>query len=240
MLSIEKGSDAFDHVLSSYWSLYRNLQEQFLDMAFNIEFSEANFGVYSAKFLMLLETVCGEVESITKSLVSLTKESQNLNISRLRYGECWYYIQDKFLFHPQWIFNKDENGKERLTGGKPLEQAKVFFMGVIPVQPFAKFHVVPVTSGYSEHNFKPAKGCSLPYWWDAHNTLKHRRVTIDDFGKIRSNFSEANLGNTLGAFAGMYVLVRVFLENVGCPDDLKSFVDTDRMFKGRHLNLSKC
>ena len=237
MLHIEKGSASFDQGLSSYWGLYRNLQEQLLDMAFDIEFSEANFSVFSAKFLMLLETICGEVESVMKSLVGLTKEGAGLDIPKLHFGDCWYYIQDKFYFHPQWIFHKDEQGNEHLVKGKPLEKARVMFMGVIPIQPFAHFKVVSGIGDYNERYYMPAKGCSLPDWWDAHNTLKHRRISIDDQGKITSNFAMANLKHTIGAFAGLYVLLRCFLENIGDLDDLKSFVDTDRLFKGRQLNL---
>ena len=239
MLFIEKGTKAFDQGLSSYWSLYRNLEEQLLDMSVDIDFCEANFNVYSAKFLMLLETVCGEVESIVKTLVSLTKESAELDLMKRTFGDCWYYIQDKYYFHPQWIFKEDQDGKERLVGGKPLEKVQVYFLGAIPVRPFAHFRVISGIDQNGNRYYMPAKGCRLPAWWTSHNTLKHRRITVSDEGKIVSNFSQANLRNTIGAFAGLYVLIRCFLENVGEPDDLKSFVNTDRLFKGRELDLSR-
>ena len=238
MLFIEKGTKAFDHALSSYWSLYRNLEEQLLDMTFDIEFCEANFNVFSSKLLMLLETVCGEVESITKTLVSLTKDSASLDITKMRFGDCWYYIQDRYYFHPQWIFKTNDKGEEHLVGGKALEKAHLLFLGNIPVKPFAHFKVISGTDQYGEKYFMPAKGCRLPEWWVAHNTLKHRRITVDEKGRIESNFAEANLRNTVDAFGGLYVLIRCFLENVGEPDDLKSFVNTDRLFKGRDLDLS--
>ena len=238
MLFIEKGTKAFDHALSSYWSLYRNLEEQLLDMTFDIEFCEANFNVFSAKLLMLLETVCGEVESLTKTLVSLTKESMSLDVTKMRFGDCWFYIQDKYYFHPQWIFRQNDDGEEHLVGGKPLEKAQVHFLGNIPIHPFAHFKVVSGTDQNGSRYYMPAKGCRLPSWWVAHNTLKHRRITVEEDGTIASNFSEANLRNTVEAFAGLYVLIRCFLENVGEVDDLKSFVNTDRLFKGRELDLS--
>ena len=238
MLFIEKGSKAFDQALASYWSLYRNLEEQLLDMSFDIEFCEANFGVFSAKLLMLLETVCGEIESITKTLVSMTKDSAGLDIPKLHFGDCWYYIQDRFYFHPQWIFKDDGNGGEHLVGGKPLEKAHVLFVGAIPIRPFARFKVTSGLDRDGSRYYMPAKGCHLPEWWTAHNTLKHRRIMVDDKGSIASNFSQANLRNVIEAFAALYVLIRCFLENIGEPDDLKSFVNTDRLFKGRELDLT--
>lgn len=49
---------------------------------------------------------------------------------------------------------------------------------------------------------------SNPEWWRAYNKVKHER---------NANFKSANLRNTLGAFAGLFCVVRHLQEDQGLP-----------------------
>ena len=231
MIHIDRSTDNFEQGLVAFWTFYRKLQVQFLKMTQYIEFNEDNFKVYSLELLMLYQIVCGEVEAVSKTLASFTKAASDVDLERATFGDCWFYIQNKYQYHEHWNFDE----KDRLTGGVSLAKAEVDFLGAYPLRPFEKFHVVNVTNdrGYTFHQIQ--EGCVFPVWWSSHNKIKHRRVQIVNNSQSISFYKEANLINVAYAFAALYILDRIVLEQLGTRKDLEGFVNNDKLFKKRSI-----
>ena len=231
MIHIDRSSDNFEQGLLAFWTFYRKLQDQFLRMTRYIEFNEDNFHVYSLELLMLYQTICNEVEVVSKTLAGFTKAAADVDLERATFGDCWFYIQNKYQFHEHWKFSEND----RLKDGVSLAKAEVKFLGVYPLRPFEKFHVVNATNerGYTFHQIQ--EGCVFPVWWSSHNKIKHRRVQIVNHSQSISFYKEANLINVAYAFAALYILDRIVLEQLGTRADLEGFKNTDKLFKKRSM-----
>ena len=127
-----------------YWSVYKNLENEIIDLSYKIHFSDDQLNVYSIKIAELLLRCCVEIESISKDLYL----SDGGTIKKNEYGraedlyfdtDCLDYLESKWFLSEKVVytsslnfyFTKDENkiltplkkGNERGTSGSKWKQA---------------------------------------------------------------------------------------------------------------------
>ena len=67
--------------------------------------------------------------------------------------------------------------------------------------------------------------------------VKHGRAVLPSVEQS-GNYSRANLGNVLSAFAGLHVLEKALLRRIGSRDDHEGFIDDSVLFTGRNRALT--
>jgi hypothetical protein len=80
-----------------YWSVYRNLEKEIMQLANEIHFDDSQIKVYSIKIVDLIFRCSAEIESISKDIYrdEIKKEPKNA-------GECINY------FETNWLLNKKQ------------------------------------------------------------------------------------------------------------------------------------
>ena len=205
--------------IKSYWNYYLELEQRMEDTRRYVQYDESNFKTYSSNYLMLFQAVCSEIDVVGKELAShfnptFDNEDGNKPINR-----WWYEIQDN-------LFD--------LT-------REISFADSFRLRPWDKFRVVRVLSQQNRngkqievtnYNLQPkTEGIMYvtPFWWNAYNKVKHKRLKCDEDGV---NFKKANLQNLSNAFAALYLMEFEFMKLI-----VITARDRIYLFTPKHLSL---
>lgn len=99
--------------------------------------------------------------------------------------------------------------------------------GKIVMQPWKGWADEPYTTKNGITRYRLAHKKTNPEWWLAYNSTKHRRKSL--IHPSESSYQRANLGNTLSALAGLHVLEKLFLAQIGPSEN--QLVETSELFE---------
>ena len=193
--------------LKSYWEYYLELEEQLIETKRFVAFDKANAKAFSIEYLKLYQAVCSEIDVVGKEIASAVNPSfkidNNTNIKK------WgYEVQQHFPL---------------------LKDRKVLFVGEEIFQPFKnweyEYNTISTKKGTrSELRIKDAKETMV--WWRNYNEIKHRRIGLVEGTK---NFQLANQQNLIQAFAALYILETLYIEELESKE--KANRHGSRLFK---------
>ena len=224
---------AFDWALSTYWDYYVELENELLETRRYVAFSESNFNTYSIEMLKLLEAVCSEVDVLLKVLAVIADRSFDTSAS-LGIHKSWYAIQDQYRYSLE-LNDITFDGYPRITSS--LMDATCRIGDTLAFKPWANYAVEQRTDRRGRLYYRLKSGMSTPKWWSDYNKVKHGRAVLPSVEQS-GNYSRANLGNVLSAFAGLHVLEKALLRRIGSRDDHEGFIDDSVLFTGRNRALT--
>ena len=192
---LEKDEMIFEVIERAHWNYFLSLEDEMLEIRKYVDFNEKNFNTFSMKFMKLHLAVCSEIDTFAKVLANqihpkLLKLDESPSITK-----WWYLIQD-------WY---DE-----------IDHKTVRALNSLDLNPWNNFRVEPNRN--KKNCYKLIEGYKTPSWWTAYNDLKHKRTIVRKGRK--SNFETANLGNVCNAFAGLYILEKNCLMQLGSNTQL--------------------
>lgn len=216
----------FEWGLKSYWSYYRELEDELLSTRRYVSFSPSNFSTFSIEYLKLLEAACSEVDVLLKVIAKGFDESFDPTNTHIL--KSWYTIQDRATF-PDSLWRRDSDGYPL---GPLLKDASCTLSETIKLEPWKGFVVERYQDIRNSTRYRCASNMQVPKWWSDYNKVKHQRAALNP-SMLDENYSRANLGNVMHAFAGLYMLEYVLLCSLGTGDDLEGFLDDSVLFTGR-------
>ena len=170
-----------------YWAVYKNLENELLQLSNEIHFDDYQLGVYSVKICDLLLRTSVEIEAISKELYyenggPVTYRSDG-KTERPPYfdSECMAFLE------PLWKLSKKQVAISATTFYFEETQNRVLF---------------PLDKVYRRGKCK---------WNKAYQSVKHNR-TLDITEKKRGKSPQGNLENLIAAMASLYIL-NVFCQN---------------------------
>lgn len=200
----------FKEARDEYWKYYISLEEQFVETGRYVEFDYINNGrTYSMEYLKLFQAVCSEIDVVGKTLASIV-DTTFTSTKTTGINEWWYYVSQKF----PWIENMTCN-----LFGEHIIQPWKNYKVVKNMNPGAKKFILDDTT-------RP-KG-KTPTWWNDYNSVKHNRT--GHFQKHATNYAKANLRNLFHAFAALFILERMLLEQIGTRKDKLSIEMESKLF----------
>ena len=224
---MERNHGYFDKFVHSFWSYYRELEDDFLATRKYVSFDPANYPTYSIEYLKLYQAACSEIDVLGKAMAHAANGDFKQNDGRKGIYNWWFEIQDSYRVSSargiSW------------TGGLPavgLPEATCLFLGVTKVRPWNAFRVEKYKDKKGSRRFRSV-GDSTPAWWSSYNKVKHNRISLSSRDGEGSNYAMANLGNVINALAALYLLEKTYMETVGTRDDLEAFFDQSRLFVER-------
>lgn len=217
---------SFEWALMSYWSYYRELENELLTTRRYVSFSAANFSTFSIEYLKLLEAACGEVDVVLKVLARGFDSSFDPNSTHIL--KSWYAVQDRASFATD-LWTRDASGH---PVGPLLEDASCVLAESIELKPWKDFRVEQYQDSQGRTRYRCPNGKQTPEWWRAYNKVKHQRAALNP-STPEENYGLANFGNVVQAFAGLYMLEYALLCELGTENDLEGFLDDSVLFRGR-------
>lgn len=194
-------SSYIDQFATGYWKYYLQLEKRMEETQQFVEYDEANFKSFSSTYLMLLQTVCSEIDVVGKEIAGhfnsafISEKDNKKTINR-----WWYEIQDQI----------------------PDINRSVEFAEKIVVRPWDKFRTAKSITyrnsgtievvNYNLQKKTDGIAYSTPKWWNAYNKVKHQRLASDVDGV---NYKKANLQNLVNAFAALFLLEFEFMKKIG-------------------------
>lgn len=213
----------FNAFIRGYWEYYRELEDEFLATRRYVAFDVENYSTYSVEYLKLYLAVCGEIDTVGKDIAHAVNGDFEPDNKKNNIYKWWFEIQSG-----DWL--GDGAGRQtEVAESYSLFSQSCTFLGRWRITPWAEFEVERPTGGKGGKRYSLVLGKSLPSWWSSYNSIKHNRTRFSsNQGKV--NYSEANLGNLINAFAGLYILESSYMEFLGTTDDIESFADESRLF----------
>ena len=153
-----------------------------------VAFDQVNSKAYSIEYLTLLQTICSEIDAVSKTILShFDSDFKTRDIGILKWG---YEIQKHF---PN-ITSKD-----------------VMFVRAYKIIPWKNWTIEERLDKNNKIYLAYAEGCGSPDWWKAYTAVKHARTAVDD-GRV--NYHRANQKNVIDALAALYVLHRMMIHTL--------------------------
>lgn len=226
-VTIVKDSDCFQQMIKSYWLYYLELEDEFLATKKYVEFDLINYKTYSIEYLKLFQTVCSEIDVFGKEMAcavdSSFKKDEKCNILK-----WWYAIEDSF--------QTSTTNEYQETAKKPssmLKDKAEKLLGEWELIPWENYDVEMVKSKDKNGRYRtyPRLSTSLasvkkPSWWKAYNDVKHQRTSLIKGEEDQTNFTKANLWNLSNAFAGLFILEKSYLEEIGTEEELRNIASS--------------
>lgn len=144
-----------------YYPVYKNLESEFLKLAFSIHIDDKQLGVYSSKITDLLLRAVTEIESIAKELYKANGGTQQGNIHYDRIAIK--HLNDIWLLDKKVVIISSPN----------------FFLSNNILRPFEK-NELKTGSKKQELTFS---------WNNAYQNLKHDRANALEYGSIKYLFN---------------------------------------------------
>ncbi len=214
----------FNAFIRGYWEYYRELEDEFLATRRYVAFDEENYSVYSIEYLKLYQAVCGEVDTLGKEIAHMVNEEFKPDDKQNNILKWWFEIQSG-----NWLAAKLDGQSEVAGFDSPLSSASCTFLGRHEIVPWDGYETEWFLDKKNRRRCRLVPGKTVPSWWSSYNHIKHNRTSFSS-GSGKTNYSEANLGNLINAFAGLYILESSYMEFLGTADDIESFADESRLF----------
>ena len=213
----------FKGVEKNYWEYYRELEDDFLATRKFVSFHEENASTFSLEYLKLFQAVCSEVDVVGKAMAAACNQGFKPEKNNNNIYKWWYEIQDIYRCYG------DAESAVNGEGGVRLADCSRTLLDRITIEPWQGFETEWYLAKDGSRRCR-AKNESTPKWWSAYNKVKHSRVSAALQDVRLANYSKANLGNLMTAFAGLHVLETAFLDAVGTLNDLMSFANESKLF----------
>lgn len=185
-----------------YWQYYRSLEKRFLKTEEFVAFDEVNNKAYSFEFLSLLQTICSEIDVVAKAICRFWDKSfPEKEVTIQRWGFC---LQKEF---------------PNITSQTIAFRKEIMFI------PWEKWMIEERRNKKGELYFAYSEKCGSPFWWNAYNSVKHARTTIDD-GRV--NYQKANLKNVMYSLGALYVLHRLMMLKI--DENMYNFIEKSELF----------
>ena len=173
--------------IKSYWNYYLEIEERVLETKRFVDFDKANDNTFSFEYLSLIQAICSEIDVVAKIIAEYYEpEFQSEKIKNI---QKWGYIL-------QQVF-------------PDIEQTTVLFQYDMTITPWKKWRYKKTVNAKGKAHYRLADKKETPKWWIAYNSIKHQRTSPY---RKRTNYSRANLKNTIHALAALYLIEKMFLE----------------------------
>lgn len=203
-----------DQFVKNYWTYYRDIEKQVLQLRQFVSFSQNNYSTFSIELLKLLQLTCSEIDVFAKQIATNERLGTTIDDYRsiMSWGPAVYNALPNIDSETLTITNSD-----------------------CIIQPWKNWRY--------EKNSNPKKGrrqykyqdkCNSPSWWNDYNKVKHQRAFVDDSGT--HYYEKANLRNLLCSLGALYILEKRYYTHIGGKDPLSSELFTE--FKGSSFNNS--
>ena len=223
MAAPTRSAEMFRGVEKNYWEYYRELEDDFLATRKYVSFHEANASAFSLEYLKLFQAVCSEVDVVGKAMAAACNPEFKPENGSNNIYKWWYEVQDVYRCYD------DPESAVSGWGGVRLADCSRTLLDRMDVEPWLGFETEWFTAKDQSRRCR-AKGNSTPVWWGAYNKVKHNRIAVALQDIESANYSKANLGNLICAFAGLHVLETAFMAAVGTRNDLESFANKSSLF----------
>lgn len=219
----KRSTDSFIGFLRGYWDYYRELENDFMTTRKYVSFNQDNFSTYSIEYLKLYQAVCSEIDVIGKDMANAANERFKPDDKQNNILKWWFEIQTKYR-----ISESPSSSVEQYEAGIELPVFSCLFLGRFKLVPWDGFKTEWYRDRRGSRRCRPTDS-TVPRWWTCYTSVKHNRMTRD--GKTGElNYSKANLGNLVDAFAGLYSLEIAYMQSLGEKNDLETFADESRLF----------
>ncbi len=212
-------TDQFKLFLRNYWNYYREMEDELIQTKRYVEFTEKNYKTFSIEYLKLYQAVCSEIDVLGKALASEENANFKPDDKQNNIYKWWYEIQHLTI-------EDNENHAKHIH----LCEYECVFMDDCIIIPWSDFEVVKVRDANGRIRYSLAPGKTVPKWWTSYNEVKHNRTLVPK-GAGEINYAQANLGNLMKAYAGLYVLELLKMQKSGNQNDREAFADFSRLFE---------
>lgn len=214
-------TDQFKAFIKNYWNYYRELEDELIQTKRYVDFHENNYKTFSVEYLKLYQAVCSEIDVLGKALASFHNANFRAEDKKNNIYKWWYEIQDCKI--------KVKNIIDNTETEIPLDEFTCTFMDDYDIVPWKGFGIRHEADSTGRMQYHLGRGKSTPAWWTSYNAVKHNR-TLKPRNANEINYTLANLGNLIKAFAGLYVLERYQMQVAGSDEDLQAFADHSQLF----------
>lgn len=160
-----------------YWKYYLLLEKEFLNIEQYLAIDEVNFSAFSIEYIKQYQTICSEIDVISKSFCKVIDSRFN-GKSIPMYCKC--ILDNNTDFTNRVIRLKNRN---------------------ITMTPWKDWSYSMVLQ--QDGRTKPTS--NNPDWWQKYNKVKHTRTTINSSTGL-PYYKLANQNNVLSALAGLFQL----------------------------------
>lgn len=217
-----RNHDDYVRFIKSYWSYYRELEEEFMATRKYVDFQKDNFGTYSVEFLKLYQAVCSEIDVIGKEMAYQINNAFKPEDTQNNIIKWWYEIQGELLYKEKY--------EDITTSGVLFGDVHVCMLDEFDISPWAGFETEQYLDKKNALRYRTKDTKGTPKWWSAYNKVKHSRTYKISKDSVKSNYTRANLGNVCHAFAALYILEKSYMQSIGTKNDLESFSDFSMLF----------
>lgn len=205
--------DNLHQFIKSYWNYFLELEYQLLETRRFVAFDNANAKTYSIEYLKLYQAVCSEIDVVGKEIAVAMNPSFKIdyNTNIKKWG---YEVQQAFPI---------------------IKDIQVLFNGEYIIHPFANWEYEQNTTitkkGEQRTTLRIKGNKDTIIWWHNYNDIKHRRIGLVEGTK---NFSLANQGNLIQAFAALFVLESLYITH--CSVNNSDHIECSRLFVLHNLS----
>lgn len=181
--------------IRSYWNYFIELEEQLLSTKRFVDFEKTNNKTFSIEYLKLLQATCSEIDVVAKIIAEYCspefKSIDNKNMQK------WgLVIQNTF---------------------PDIGSIKVRFNNDYEITPWSNWKYEIYQDKNNRTRYRLISGCETPYWWIAYNKVKHERTS--QYRDGQTNYMRANLENLISAMSALFILEKLFLDELKTPLD---------------------
>ena len=224
---MQRDSGRFDRFVRDYWGYYRELEQDFLATRKYVSFDTLNFATYSMEYLKLFQAVCSEIDVVGKAMAFAANDSFSPDDRQNNIFKWWFEIQDTYFL------TKKAGGMSSGYATKvTLPDSCCTFLNSIELRPWKSFRTEWYRDAKDRKRIR-ARFDSTPAWWSSYNKVKHSRMSPTVNPGDEANYTKANLGNVLSAFAGLFLLETAYMETIGTENDYSVFNDRSCLFEVR-------
>lgn len=166
-----------DEFLQRYWNYYLLLEKDFLDVEQYLTIDEVNFNSFSNEYIKQYQTICSEIDVITKSYC---KEIDNRFLGGNINTYCKCIVNNNTDFSNRIINVKNKSFK---------------------ITPWKDWTYTEATHSSGRTTIT----ANNPDWWQKYNKIKHTRTTINNETGL-PYYKLANQKNVLNALAALFQL----------------------------------
>lgn len=211
----------FTQFIKNYWQYYRELEDELLATRKCVDFYKENYKSFSVEYLKLFQAICGEIDVLGKTMAGEVNSDFKADDTKNNILKWWYEVKGHYQFF--W----EMRTKER---PEPLIDVEITFINDENIKPWAGFETEKYTDSRGAIRIRHKEGCKTPKWWRDYTIVKHSRTLPIKDDPDKTNYFKANLGNTLSAFAALYILEKAYMAEVGSVNEREAFADYSRLF----------
>lgn len=212
----------FNHFIRNYWQYYRELEDELLATRKCVDFYKENYKTFSVEYLKLFQAVCGEIDVLGKSMAAELNPTFKSKETKNNILKWWYVLRNNYFFY------KDISKKDR---PEDLVDVEVTFVNDEEIKPWSDFEVEPFIDKKGASRIRHKDGGKTPLWWKDYTDVKHSRTLPIENNPRETNYYKANLGNTISAFAVLYVLEKTYMAHIGTRNEREGFADRSLLFE---------